>query len=77
MLLLWMTLGYLLGGCKSHAPKVFGERVAFLMQEKREYDYAQDRCAKGWEANSSSLLRVDTKEIHKWIKEQKGNKRRQ
>jgi len=71
MLLLWMTLGYLLGGCKSHAPKAFGERVAFLKQEKLTYDLAQDGCEKGWEANSTSLLRVDTKEIHKWIKEQK------
>jgi len=69
-----MTLGYLLGGCKSDKwdSKVFGERVAFLKPAKVMYDMAQDDCEEeSREANSSSLLRVDTKEIHKWIKEQK------
>jgi len=63
-----MIVGYLLGGSISNAAKVVDDRVIFLHEEKLGHFDAQDKCESP--SNATQLLKVDTKEIHKWIKEQ-------
>jgi len=63
-----MIVGYLLGGSTSNAAKVVGDRVIFLHEEKLGHVDAQDKCESP--RNKTQLLKVDTKEILEWIKEQ-------
>ena len=70
-MLFWMIVGYLLGGSTSNAAKLVGDRVIFLHEEKLGHFDAQEKCESP--TNATQLLKVDTKEIHKWIKEQNGN----